>query len=85
MRIRGELLKVGLKGLSHHDRDSASRLWSGPAPRRGPTWRAFLRAEAAGILACDFLTVETITLKTLYVLVWIGHCCVGHSQGEVDG
>ena len=23
------------------------------------------------MLACDFLTVETITLKTLYVLVWI--------------
>ena len=43
----------------------------GPAPRRGPTWRAFLRRQAAGILACDFLTVETIRLKTLHVLVWI--------------
>jgi putative transposase len=43
----------------------------GPAPRRGPTWGEFLRSQAAGILACDFLTVETITLKTLYALVWI--------------
>jgi putative transposase len=43
----------------------------GPAPRRGPTWSQFLRHQAAGILACDFLTVETIRLKTLYVLVWV--------------
>jgi putative transposase len=43
----------------------------GPAPRRGPTWVEFLRSQAKGILACDFLTVETIRLKTLYVLVWI--------------
>jgi hypothetical protein len=32
----------------------------GPAPRRGgPSWTEFLRAQAAGTIACDFLTVET--------------------------
>jgi putative transposase len=71
MRIRGELLKVGLKVSATTIATVLRHSGLGPAPRRGPTWRAFLRAQAAGILACDFLTVETITLKTLYVLVWI--------------
>ena len=36
--------------------------------RSGPSWTAFLRAQAAGTLACDFLTVETVGLTRLYVL-----------------
>jgi transposase InsO family protein len=45
-----------------------------PAPRRdGPTWREFLAAQAHAIIACDFLVVETVLLRRLYVLVFIEH------------
>ncbi len=43
-----------------------------PTPRRsGPTWAEFLRAQAETMLACDFLTVDTVLLKRLYVLFFI--------------
>jgi putative transposase len=54
--VRRVLLAAGLK----------------PAPRRpGPSWRDFLRQQAASMLACDFFTVETITLRRFYVLFFI--------------
>jgi putative transposase len=43
-----------------------------PAPRRGATsWSAFLRRQATSTLACDFFTVETLSLRRFYVLFFI--------------
>ena len=71
-RIRGELLKLGIRISATTVRTILLRGGLDPAPRRaGPTWTEFLRSQAAGILATDFFTVETISLKTLYVLFFI--------------
>jgi putative transposase len=71
-RIRGELLKLGVRVSATTVRTILLRHGLDPAPRRiGPTWTEFLRAQAAGLLACDFFTVETLRLQTLYVLFFI--------------
>jgi transposase InsO family protein len=72
VRIKGELQGLGIIVSTTTIRTILRRAGLGPAPRRdGPTWRQFLSAQAKGIVACDFLTVETVFLKTLYVLVFM--------------
>ena len=71
MRIKGECQKLGI-GVSATAIAVLLRSHGiGPAPRRRPTWSEFLKAQAAGIIACDFFTVETAFLRTLYVLFFI--------------
>ena len=73
-RVRGELVKLG------HP-IAASTVWQilhaagiGPAPRRtGRTWKQFLTVQARGVLAADFVHVDTVLLRRLYALIVIEH------------
>jgi hypothetical protein len=69
LRIVGECRTLGLQVSASSVRRILRRHRLGPAPRRGgPSWSQFLRAQVGGLLACDFLTVETVGLTRLYVL-----------------
>ena len=73
-RICGELAKLGLRVSATSIRRLLARAKLQPAPRRaGPSWREFLRAQAASIVACDFFTVETAFLRRYYILFFIAH------------
>jgi transposase InsO family protein len=73
-RVQGELVKLG------HP-IAAATVWQilhdagiDPAPRRkGPTWKQFLTAQARGILAVDFVHVDTVLLRRIYALIIIEH------------
>ena len=73
-RVQGELLRLGHSIAAStvwqilHDAgiDPASR-------RRGPTWKQFLTAQARGILAADFVHVDTVLLRRIYALIVIEH------------
>jgi hypothetical protein len=72
LRIVGECRKLGVTVSATSVRSILRRHRLGPAPRPGgQRWAGFLRAQAAGTIACDFLTVETIGLTRLYVLFFI--------------
>jgi putative transposase len=73
-RIHGELTKLGVRVAPSTVYAILRSSGIDPAPRRdGPTWRQFLHAQAAGILAVDFLHVDTVLLDRLYVLIFIEH------------
>jgi transposase len=69
-RIHGESTKLGVTVAPSTVWEILHAAGIDPAPRRcSPTWRQFLRAQAARILAVDFLHVDTVLLKRLYVSV----------------
>ena len=73
-RICGELAELGLRVSPTSIRRLLARAGLEPAPRRaGPSWREFLRVQAAGVVACDFFTVESVFLRRYYVLFFIAH------------
>jgi putative transposase len=71
-RIHGELARLGIT-------IAASTVWAilknagiDPAPgRNSESWTTFLRSQAAGILSCDFFTVDTVLLRRYYVLFFV--------------
>jgi putative transposase len=71
-RIHGELARLGITV-------AASTVWAilktagvNPAPgRNAESWTSFLRSQAAGIVACDFFTADTVLLRRYYVLFFI--------------
>ena len=89
-RVQGELVKLGHPIAS-------STVWQilhaariGPAPRRtGPAWKQFLTTQARGILAVDFVPVDTVLLRRVYALVVIEHgtrrACLAGITANPDG
>src|SRR5207302_6015099 len=69
-RIRGELLKLGLVVFKRSIQRYRRR---GPAHPSSQSWRTFLTNHAHHLWAADLLTIQTLTFKTLYVLVFIAH------------
>ena len=71
-RIQGELKRLGIAV-------APSTVWEilrgegiDPAPRRADlSWKEFLRAQASGTLACDFVTVDSVFLRRLFILFFI--------------
>ena len=69
LRIAGELKKLGISVSKGSVANVLRRHGLPPSPRRtGPTWAEFLRAQAKGVLATDFFTVDTVLLRRYYVL-----------------
>ncbi len=92
-KLAGEMRKLGYKVSKTTVSAVLQRYGILPAPERGrreSSWRAFLTHYKEQFLACDFFTIETLGLRTLYVLFFLEHGtrrvhlagCTVHPTGE---
>ncbi len=72
-KLAGELLKLGYRTTETTIANVLRRNMIQPAPIRGGSvsWQQLMTHYKEQLLACDFFTVETLTLQTLYVLFFI--------------
>jgi len=72
LRIQGELAGLGIAVSATTVRRVIMRAGLDPSGGRfGMTWRDFVRIQAKSFLATDFLTVDTLFLRRLYVFFFI--------------
>jgi putative transposase len=92
-KLAGEMGKLGYDVSKTTVSTVLNRHGILPAPereRQGSNWRTFLNHYKDQFLACDFFTVETLWLQTLFVLFFIEHGtrrvhlagCTAHLTGE---
>ena len=72
-KIEGVLLKLGIKVSQTTIRNILNRHGIVPAPVRAGSlgWRHLMNHYKSHLLACDFLTVETLFLKTIYIFFFL--------------
>jgi hypothetical protein len=72
-KIQGELVKLNFKVSQSTVRNILDRHGIQPAPVRNGSigWRHLMTHYKDQILTCDFFTIETIRLQTVYVLFFI--------------
>ena len=77
-QIQGQLLKLGVRLAASTVASIIKRHGLDPSPRgMGPTWREFVRAQAAHIVATDFFAVDKVLLRRLY-------CCPSSSWAAAE-